>query len=253
MIGARLSGWDRAAAWLLSGALHGAVLAAAGAAGFGRPAELPAAITVDLVTFTTPEPANETSPQPSAAAGPEIEPPRNVTAAVADRTVKVDPPRPRQRPAAGSVAETIEAPMVPATSGLADSAKFADLAAPDASTIQSAKLEISAASETATGHNRMEPEGSLMPAMPAAYADNPNPDYPLLARRKGFEGRVLLRVAVRPDGTAESAAIIQSSGHDILDRAARATITQWRFRPASIGDKLVAGSIDVPVLFRLND
>ena len=253
MTGARLSGWDRAAAWLLSGALHGVVLAAAGAFGFGRPAEPPATIAVDLVTFAMLEPASETSPRPSAATSPGIEPPQDLAAGAADPAAKADPPRPRRRPAVRSAIDTGNDTAVPATNDLADPAKFGDLTTTDVPAIQSVRLVIPTVPETATGLDRQETERSSMPAMPAAYADNPKPDYPLLARRKGFEGRVLLRVAVRPDGIAEAAVIIESSGHDVLDRAARSTITHWRFRPASIGDKPVAGTIDVPVLFRLND
>lgn len=253
MTGIRLLGWDRAAAWLLSATLHGAVLAAVGTAGFGRPAELPEAIAVDLVTFATPEPPKEASPQPSMVASPEVQPLRNTAVAAADRSTRADTPKPRPRPVAKPAIDTIDEPEVPATSGLADPAKIADPVAADVPLVQSARLAFPATPEMTTGREQEGAEEPPKPAMPAAHAGNPKPDYPLLARRKGLEGRVLVRVAVRPDGTAESAAVVQSSGHDILDRAARSTIAQWRFRPASIGHKPVAGTIDVPVVFRLSD
>lgn len=255
MTGTRLLGWDRAAAWVLSATLHGAALAAVGAAGFGRPAELPEAIAVELVSVAAPELVEESSVRQYSPANPEIMSAPGAIAAAVDRAAagNLPMPRPRPRPVAKPAAETTKFPTHSVTSGLADSAKIADPVAADVPMVQSARLAFPATPERTTGREHEGAEGPPKPAVPAAHAGNPKPDYPLLARRRGLEGRVLVRVAVRPDGTAESAAVVQSSGHDILDRAARTTIAQWRFRPASIGHKPVAGTIDVPVVFRLSD
>ena len=49
-------------------------------------------------------------------------------------------------------------------------------------------------------------------------------NYPEQAKRLGVSGNVLLTAAVRRDGTLESIEMIQSSGHDFLDLAARRVV-----------------------------
>jgi periplasmic protein TonB len=82
---------------------------------------------------------------------------------------------------------------------------------------------------------------------------NPDPSYPLAARQRGYEGRVLLRVAIQADGCVETVNVKTSSGHAMLDQTALATVQNWRFQPARRGDQAVATVLDVPVVFRLHD
>lgn len=82
-------------------------------------------------------------------------------------------------------------------------------------------------------------------------AGNPAPRYPYLARERGWEGRVVLRVKVDAAGLPGDIAIGQSSGRDMLDRAAMAAVRKWRFRPASRLGRPVAGVVEIPVSFRL--
>lgn len=92
-----------------------------------------------------------------------------------------------------------------------------------------------------------------MPArVDADYLDNPRPAYPALSRRLGEEGRVLLRVQVGTDGRAVSVAVVASSGHPRLDRAAREAVGRWRFLPARRGDVAEASWALVPINFALN-
>lgn len=84
-------------------------------------------------------------------------------------------------------------------------------------------------------------------------AANPRPHYPLSARRRGIEGRVVLRVFVGADGRVKSIDIIESSRHAMLDDAAVQALNRWRFDPASRGGVAVAGRVDIPVAFRLRD
>lgn len=63
------------------------------------------------------------------------------------------------------------------------------------------------------------------------------------------EGRVVLRVLVRADGTVGSVETAQSSGNQVLDRAAVEAATSWRFQPATRdGDPIDAWAI-IPVRF----
>lgn len=80
---------------------------------------------------------------------------------------------------------------------------------------------------------------------------NPAPRYPYLARRRGQEGRVILRVLVGAAGDAKAVSIRRSSGYRLLDEAALKAVGAWRFVPARVAERPVAGAVDVPVSFRL--
>jgi protein TonB len=55
---------------------------------------------------------------------------------------------------------------------------------------------------------------------PFAYGTNPPPPYPSTARRRGWEGEVLLLVDVTAQGEVCNVTVSRSSGYRILDRAA---------------------------------
>jgi protein TonB len=84
------------------------------------------------------------------------------------------------------------------------------------------------------------------------YRLNPKPEYPSLARERGFEGTVLLRVRVLPDGTAGEVAVERSSGHEILDGAALRAVKLWLFSPATRNGIPVPAWVTVPVRFSLS-
>ncbi len=98
---------------------------------------------------------------------------------------------------------------------------------------------------------------ALAPLHPPGYGQpghaNARPRYPWLSRQKGEQGRVVLRVSVDVNGRATGVTVVQSSGFGRLDRAARRAIETWRFTPAHRGGRDVAGTVDVPVSFRLSD
>ena len=83
--------------------------------------------------------------------------------------------------------------------------------------------------------------------------NNPKPPYPLAARRRGQEGRVLLTVQVRADGSSGTVRLKKTSGYELLDESALNTVRDWRFIPARRGDTAVESWVDVPVTFRLED
>lgn len=87
----------------------------------------------------------------------------------------------------------------------------------------------------------------------AAYLANPAPEYPLLSRRLGEAGRVLLRVFVNAEGDAERVELAQSSGSSRLDHAALAAVRRWRFEPAKEGPLPVACWVQVPIVFDLRN
>ena len=81
---------------------------------------------------------------------------------------------------------------------------------------------------------------------------NPAPRYPRLARERGWQGRVVLEVAVIGDGTVNHAEIDQSSGYRVLDQAALQVVRRWRF--AVDQPRLPNGAVvRVPITFKLSD
>jgi len=85
----------------------------------------------------------------------------------------------------------------------------------------------------------------------AGYLSNPAPEYPEQALDRGWEGSVILRVKVLPNGSPDSVTVKQSSGKKILDSAAIRTVKQWKFSPALKGKTPVEGWVDVPIHYQL--
>ncbi|MBU1365778.1 MAG: energy transducer TonB [Gammaproteobacteria bacterium] len=85
----------------------------------------------------------------------------------------------------------------------------------------------------------------------ADYLRNPSPLYPPLARRMGEEGKVVLRVSVNAQGSADSVEIRTSSGSQRLDESAQKTVRNWKFIPAKRGDVAVQSWVLVPIIFKL--
>jgi protein TonB len=99
----------------------------------------------------------------------------------------------------------------------------------------------------------MTPEPSpsgIRQAIPL-YRDNPPPRYPRIARRRGYEGTVVLEVLVNTEGRVADYRIIRSCGHPVLDRAAAKSIRNWLFKPGMRGDKNVDMWVKVPIRFEL--
>jgi protein TonB len=82
---------------------------------------------------------------------------------------------------------------------------------------------------------------------------NAPPIYPDLARRRGWEGRVVLRVTVDVTGRPTDVAVGTTSGYPLLDEAAASAVRDWKFTPARLAGVPVMAAVDVPVTFRLTD
>jgi len=83
------------------------------------------------------------------------------------------------------------------------------------------------------------------------YRENPAPPYPSVARRRGYEGTVLLEVLVDEEGRVADLQVADSSGHAVLDRVAVHSVRRWRFEPATRGDEKVPMWVRVPIRFQL--
>jgi TonB family protein len=110
-------------------------------------------------------------------------------------------------------------------------------------------------SETAS---RGDSNASVSPGEPPLeslkpkYLRTPKPVYPRAARLRGEQGTVYLRVQVDAQGLPVDVAVKKSSGASALDRAATATVREWRFVPAQSGGVPIASEVEVPVVFQLN-
>lgn len=85
------------------------------------------------------------------------------------------------------------------------------------------------------------------------YLKNPEPEYPLAARRRRQSGSVVLNVTVSGSGRATEISIKTSSGYDLLDQAALKAVKAWEFKPARIGAVGMESKIEVPIRFKLSD
>ena len=82
---------------------------------------------------------------------------------------------------------------------------------------------------------------------------NPHPTYPLIARKKGWEGRVVLQTDVDKEGNVKFVKILESSGFKVLDDISIETLKTWKFKPAKLGNKFVDDIVDIPVKFVLTN
>ena len=101
------------------------------------------------------------------------------------------------------------------------------------------------------GEKEAAPSAPTVVSAFPAYAKNPKPPYPRIARRRGYEGVVLLKVLVNPQGRVDDLLVLKSSGHAVLDRSAVKVVKEWLFEPGNIDGKRVEMWVKVPVLFEL--
>jgi protein TonB len=109
-----------------------------------------------------------------------------------------------------------------------------------------------------TGPATLEPPAPIARPAPivaaregANYLKNPRPAYPEVAMRHEWQGEVLLRVRVSPEGRAMTIVVQRSSGREVLDQAAQEAVRGWSFVPSRQGGVAIEGWVTVPIVFRL--
>jgi protein TonB len=83
------------------------------------------------------------------------------------------------------------------------------------------------------------------------YRDNPLPRYPMLARKRGYQGTVILDVFIDKDGRVMDMKVFKTSGYAVLDKAARATVEKWLFEPGMKGAEKIEMWVKIPIRFQL--
>lgn len=220
-----------------------------GASRSGPPAERPAVITVLLVTPPSPAPPATSRPiAPARETIPARQAPARPAARPAPDRVAERQAAPPASPAAPAPAVTVP-PVTPATPTQEERSPLQPL--------PPAPAPARPHGQAAEGPASAPPADSAPSPVPArfdaAYLRNPPPEYPRLSRRRGEQGRVLLRVRVLASGLPEHIEVARSSGHPRLDEAAGETVAQWRFTPARRGETAVDSWLLVPIEFRLED
>ncbi len=121
---------------------------------------------------------------------------------------------------------------------------------PVAAAVPQTQSSTNTAQPTATT-SRVAPKGTGLET--ASVLRRVRPSYPALSQRTGEEGRVVLNVLVKADGTAGDVGIKNSSGFQRLDKAAVSAVRQWRFEPYRVGGNAADHEYSVVVNFSLSD
>lgn len=204
------------------------------------PPQHPSSITFE---FTAP-------PAPQVSAPGPIEPQPAPMAASAPEQKPVTPPKPmepKKKPLQKKPVEKAK-PVKPVSSAEPAVATPAPVS-PSSASSPSLQDSSAAAKPVGTGGEHL----STIPAQVGRFqANNPQPDYPVQARRRHMEGVTILSVRVNEEGGVVDVQVKTSSGYDLLDRSALQTVRQWKFEPGRHGTEAATTVAEVRVRFGLN-
>lgn len=95
--------------------------------------------------------------------------------------------------------------------------------------------------------------GEVLMGATLQVINNPPPSYPGEAVRNGLTGTVMLEILVGVDGKPLEVSVVRSSGHRVLDQAARRVVlSRWTFQPALENGQPVQARGRVPIEFTLD-
>jgi periplasmic protein TonB len=225
------------------------------------PAALPSAADVasPAIDDIAPAPAEHSDEAPAAEATPPPVP--EVTELPVPAPAPMEPPVPAPLTATPPPAEDTQpspkerpAPAQKPTPKPAVARAHSAPTSPHAGVAPPHSAEPAEQQSAAVGSTSPAVTAALIPPRPVAGMEtNRAPTYPEIARRRGEEGRVVLRVSVSVDGMPLDVEVMGPSGHPSLDSAALLAVRQWRFIPATQAGRSVPAFAEVPVRFRLNN
>ena len=73
----------------------------------------------------------------------------------------------------------------------------------------------------------------------------------MIARKRGYEGVVLLKVLVLESGEVGDLVLQKDSGYQVLNEAAVEAVQNWIFIPAKKNGKAMSSWVTVPIKFQL--
>ena len=220
-----------AAAWSLI--IHGL-------AGFAPAMLPPVAVERSLPPFLARlAPARAALPAPVAA--------RPTAAVPAPRTTRQVVSSEQQPAVAAVMPVTISAPVTVGRSAAPELAPvLAPMVEPSALPVRHADHRVAKAMLTSS-----PPE--ILEALAVVCHEQRSPTYPVSSRRRGEEGKVILRVDLDARGMITGAAVVSSSGSRRLDEAALAAVHEWKCRPASRDGLAIPATAMQPFSFVLQD
>ena len=77
------------------------------------------------------------------------------------------------------------------------------------------------------------------------------PKYPIIARRKKLQGKVVLSFLINVEGNVSHVEVKETSGYHVLDQAAIKCVKNWRYRPAVKSWRNIESRINCPIVFKL--
>lgn len=194
----------------------------------------------------------------------ELQPPQTVKAVLKEplRAPVAQPKKPAQPKKEGRVAKArLEKPLVtvPALQPVAPP-EIDSL--PGTSSVHEQGTAATTLAIPANSTPATENKSSSAPSIPASivgqgleikpvYKETPEPPYPALAKRMGYQGTVELKVLVNRSGTVEELQVVSSSGYQVLDHSALTAVQRWSFKPGTRDAVQEAMWIKIPVQFKL--
>jgi len=183
-------------------------------------------------------------PQPMAPAEPIVESPQKPPPPVEAPKLRSQPlpkPKPRSKP------EPAPTPKPEPVAEAISKPEPLPIAPPEPAPLPQAQPVVTKKTKNAPP----PPPAYVPPLSNVAGMYNPKPPYPALARRRGWQGLVLLTATVNKSGNVMRVIIKKSSGHRLLDQVAMRTVKKWCFKPAQRGGLTVMAKVDVPIRFNL--
>ena len=149
-------------------------------------------------------------------------------------------PKPAAKPKPESAAKTVAAPTPspspPAETPAPSSSPAAAKSAPAAPTSSASAAAVSDEPVRVSNPN-------YAGACPIAYPER--------ARKRNQEGTVVIHALIGPDGKPIEVTVAESSGHRLLDEAARDAIADCAFVPQRVGGQAVKAIVEIPIPFKL--
>jgi protein TonB len=216
----------------------------------------PSPICLSL-TYETPEARQLPSPGPTAEPLRRPDPPEKIPEEPKQNPVSERKPSPPKKRVPRKVPREKPAPETPAPQQTKESQTVRDKVSTDEreAGVSSPLTSERSPSSTPNGAHSLalksdsgEKKAYLRQAVPL-YLKNPPPEYPSIARRRGYEGTVVMEVFVDREGGVREIKLFQSSGHNVLDRAAMQAVRGWLFEPAKRGEEKVDMWVKVPLTF----
>jgi TonB family protein len=154
----------------------------------------------------------------------------------------------------GYTGKGTESTVQPETKPPADPAARPAPLSPDTSSgLPTPTLVDPGAGKTSPGASRPASTVPVVQDVPVRFVAKPEPEYPPLARRLGWEGTPILLLELRADGTVGEVNVVASSNYPVLDEAAKQAVKKWTHIPPRRDGVAVTQWITQSIPFKLSE